>query len=271
MSTSTFPKFMDFPIELRLEIYELFLPKNEKVSFGNMSSACHPPQASAALTHHLGQYLLLTQISRQVRDEATSILYGQNTFEVILRADKVIVGGNPPSKPAHKRQGAKKHANRVTDRAPVYDLIYGDRHAAAWARVARPETIAQIKRFQLVVEKADAIVEWKFLRHLALSPSSPSLERTGLFSAYKWYMHAIELKCPGRDPWIWELNSTQYHVDDKNDKSLALLKRTDDHQACSRCSLMLGEWRTISRREGVTSREHFLGLVWYACHESPFV
>lgn len=262
---------MDLPLELRLDIYELVLPKNEILSFGNMGSTLHPPQSSAALTNHLGQYLPLTQVSHQVRDETNPVLYGQNAFEVILRADKVIVG-NSRTEPVYKGQSVKKHVICLRELAPVQYLTYGDRHAATWARVVRAETIAQIKRLVVGIEKADAIIEWRHLPHLVFPPSRLSLEGDSPFSAYRWHMHAIEMKCPGLDTWTWNVDSTQYHV--KN-KRLALIegkaaegKRTDNHQACGRCSLMLDEWRKVGIREGGTSREHFLRLVWYGGRES---
>jgi hypothetical protein len=82
--TSTFMKFMDLPLELRLDIYEYILVSDEPISFGNRSAFLHPPMTSLAITNPLGRYLPLTQVSRQIRDETTPLLYGQNTFNVLL-------------------------------------------------------------------------------------------------------------------------------------------------------------------------------------------
>ena len=267
---STFPKFMDLPLALRLDIYELILPKNEELSFGNVSGWVTPPMTCPAFTHHLGQYLYLTQVSRQVRDETTPILYGMNTFEVILRSD--VVTEARPKQLISTRRSAKKSAKRVPDYDPVLYLTYGDRHAAAWARVARPEAIAHIRRMMVALERSDLFLQWKHLRQLSLSPSSRSLERTGLFSVQRWHLHAIELKCPSLHSPVWRVHTKWYPVH-KNE----LIKRDppeskypDAPQPCSRCRLMFDDWRTDVIRAGGTTRELFLGLVWYGGHEIPF-
>ena len=164
---------------------------------------------SPAITKHLGKHLPLTQVSRQVRDETTPILYGKNKFEVVLRSDKVF---EVPTYSNHNGRNAKNNAKWLACHYVVYGLTYGDRHAAAWTRVARPEAIAHTRHLRVVVQKADHVVQWRDLRQLSLSPSSLSLERTGVFSARKWHMHAIELKCPGRNTWTWNIDCRQDHV-----------------------------------------------------------
>ena len=263
---STFPKFMDLPLELRLNIYELVLPTNEELSFGNMSAYIRPPMTCFALTGHFGQYLPLTQVSRQVRDETTPILYGKNKFEVVLRTDKVAEA--PPKQLTSTRWSAKKSAKRVADYDPAYYLTYGDRHAAAWARVARPEAIAQMRRLMVGVERADLVTEWRHLRQLSLSPSSLSLERTGLFSAQRLHLHAIELKCPMIATLYWDVNTINYYGLRKGfiKRDPAEPKRPGAPQACSRCKMILDDWRIDVVRAGGPTRELFLGLVWYGGH-----
>jgi hypothetical protein len=267
---STFPKFMDLPLELRLDIYELILPQNEELSFGNVSAHVRPPMTCPAFTHHLGDHLALTQVSRQVRNETTPILYGKNQFEVILRANKVAEA--PPMQPPCTRRTAKKSAKWAADCDPVYYLTYGDRHAAAWARVARPQAIRRVRRLLVGVERADLVAEWRHLRRLSLSPSSLSLERTGLFSVQRWHLHAIELKCPVLTTPVWCVDSTGYFA---HEKGLAKVDPPKPHrpgvpQVCSRCRLMFNAWRIDVLRARGTTRELFLALVWYGGRESPF-
>ena len=268
---STFPKFMDLPLELRLDIYELVLPTNEELSFGNMSAYIRPPMTCFALTGHFGQYLPLTQVSRQVRDETNPILYGKNDFECILRSNKVAEA--PPKQLTRTRRSAKKNAKWVADYDPVYYLTYGDRYAAAWARVARPEAIAQVRRLLVGVERADLVTEWEHLRHLSPSPSRLSLERTDLFSVQRWHLHALELKCCGLYTPVWPVNSIAYRVNDIRLLGLleARAKRPGRPLACSRCRMMFEDWRMDVIRAGGTTRELFLGLVWYGGHETPFL
>lgn len=261
---------MDLLLELRLDIYELVLPKHEVLSFGNMAAYSHPPMTSPAITNHLGKHLPLTQVSRQVRDETTPILYGKNKFEVILRSDKVF---EVPKQSNRNGRNAKNNAKWLASHYVDYSLTYGDRHAAAWARVARPEAIAHTRYMGVMVEKADHVFQWRHMRQLSLSPSSLSLERTGLFSARKWHMHAIELKCPGRITWQWEVDCrpTPIVVSEKSlqRKAPTPFEPMVHPEQCTRCRMMIEDWRTDGKKEGGMSREHFLALVWYGGHTSP--
>jgi hypothetical protein len=49
--TSTFMKFMDLPLELRLDIYQYILVSDEPISFGNRSAFLHLPMKSLAITN----------------------------------------------------------------------------------------------------------------------------------------------------------------------------------------------------------------------------
>ncbi|GAB7329197.1 hypothetical protein MBLNU13_g01014t1 [Cladosporium sp. NU13] len=171
------------------------------------------------ITNHLGKLLALTQVSHQVRAETDPLLYGQNTFEVMLRAAKVVE--EPfPQQLARPSRGRKTRL-LLLDENPVSEtpehLLYGDRYAAIWAASARPEALARIRRLTVTVEKADLNSQWRHLRHrhLSMSPSSISLERTGVFSAHRWHLHAIELKCPGRHTVVWDVDCRENRMGDR--------------------------------------------------------
>lgn len=196
---TTFTKFMDLPLVLRLTIYDTVLVSDEPISFGNKSALLHPPMTSPAITNHLGKYLPLTQVSRQIRDETTPILYGQNTFDVVLRSVKTRV--RPPPQLTRSNANFKAEIalrDRILDHSPC-SLAYGDHHAAAWALIARPDAIAHLQRLSVTIEKADLNTRWKHYHQLTLSSSNLNLEWTGVFSARSWHLHAMELKCPGPD------------------------------------------------------------------------
>lgn len=261
---TTFTKFMDLPLVLRLTIYDTVLVSDEPISFGNKSALLHPPMTSPAITNHLGKYFPLTQVSRQIRDETTPILYGQNTFDVVLRSVKTRV--IPPPQPNRSNRKSKTGIP-LYDRSLTHNevsLAYGDHHAATWALIARPDAIARLQRLSITIEKADLNTQWKHYRQLTLSSSSLSLERTGVFSARRWHLHAIELKCPGLDTTVWTLDCRENRTGDRRLKwHITGSGCQGETQACSRCRLLLDDWRIDRVRQGGMSKELFLAMAWY--------
>jgi len=248
-------------------IYDLVLVSDEPVSFRN-----HPSK------NHLGQYLPLTQVSRQVREETTPLLYGQNVFEVKLRSIKVDevekVDEESVQQPLRQNKTPKMKMS-LRQRKPISPvpehLLWGDRYAAAWADIARPKQIAQVQQLAVTVVKADRNRNWNHLRHLSKSPSSLSQEHTGVFSARSWHLHAIELKCPGRHSVVWNLDCRENRSGDRRLNLYAKdLEDLYEPKPCSRCRLMLDGWRTQHNRQDGMSRALFLALVWYGIHGSPF-
>jgi hypothetical protein len=260
---------MDLPAELRLDIYEYILVSDEPISFGNRSAFLHPPMTSPAITNPLWRYLPLTQASRQIRDETTPLLYGKNTFNVLLRSVKTVEKLLP--KPTRPKWSSTEEEHPLFDHVASSDpgcLLYGDQHAAAWACVARPEAVAHVQRLTVTIEKAHRIAEWRHWPQLYLTPSNNSLEQTAVFSARRWHFHAIELRCPGLDTAVWTLDCRENQTGDRRPRWRTLGSGSQgqfegESQACGRCSLMLNNWRIARVKNGDMSKELFLALTWY--------
>ena len=255
--------FFDLPAELHIIIYELILVQDEDISFGNVSALLRPPRTTPALTNHLGPYCPLTHVSKRVRDETTPILFGRNTFHVLLSTHK---HDGPLTQMIRQRRSTKTKSlfdDASASTAPGH-LTYGDRNAAAWARNARPEALACIQRLTIEVEKADLVARWQHLRHLYKAPGGYQ-EPLGVFSPTRWYLHAIELRCWGLDTIVWTVDCKEKRIFCKEIQRVGpdWPSARQQPKSCERCRSMLLEWGVDREIEEGFNKEHFLGLIWY--------
>jgi hypothetical protein len=243
-------------------VYELALVSDEEISFGNVSGLLCPPKISTAFTNHLAAYLPLTQVSKQIRDETTPMLFARNTFNVVLTTH---VHEGPLTQLKRQRSSVETKAllDEASASADSGHLTYGDRHAAAWIKNARPEALKHIQRLTIEVVKADLIARWQRLQHLYKIPDS-SQDSLGDFSPSQWYFHAIELKCPGLDTNIWSVDCKEKRVECKEVVPIERpgLGSQPPAKPCVKCCMMLSGWCVDSAFDGGVSREHFLNLVW---------
>jgi hypothetical protein len=259
------PSLMDLPAEVRNMIYEPVLVQDEEISFGNISGLLRPPKITTAFTNHLAMLLPLTQVSVQIRDETTPMLFGRNTFNVVLTTHK-HEGPRTQLNRQHRSAETKVFFDETSASTAPGHLTYGDRRAAAWIKIARPEAIKHIQRLTVEVEKADLVTRWPHLRHLYETPNI-SQEALRVFAPSRWYSHAIELRCPGLDTNVWSIDCKENRIHCKEvvrvGAGFGFLGSQQSAKPCDRCRMMLLEWGLDRQFDGELRRGHFLGLVWY--------
>jgi hypothetical protein len=268
---SIMPSFEDLSAELRNMVYELRLISDEPISFGNIVAHVKPPNTSTTVTNHLKDYLPLTQVSRQLREETTAMLFGRNTFKVVLSTKKTA---GPLTQVG--RQLRSKQSNGVPfeefdlDSSKTFpgSLTYGDAEAAAWVRVAQDAAISYIQRLTIVIENADSVARWLQLHHLYPDPVDLE-EQSGLFSAKDWYDHTIDVGCHSCNRFTvatWSVDLEQRQVRRTEIRRILPHYRrfTTIPSPCLKCKKMLKDWgRDYSADGDVMAREHLLKLVWY--------
>jgi hypothetical protein len=269
---SIMPSFEDLSPELRNMIYELRLISSEPISFDNTGAHVKPPNTPTTVTNHLKDYLPLTQVSRQLREETTAMLFGRNTFKVVLSTKKT-----PGPLTQVDRQLRSKQSNGVpfegfdldSSKTSPGSLTYGDAEAAAWTRVAQEAAISYIQRLTVVIENADSVARWLQLHHLYPDPVDAEEKQAGLFSPKDWYEHTIDVGCHSCNRFTvatWSVDLEQRQV--RRTEIRRLLPRyrrfTTVPSPCLKCKKMLKDWgRDYSAEGDVMAREHLLRLVWY--------
>jgi hypothetical protein len=266
------PSFEDCPPELRNMIYELALVSYEPISFGNIGANLNPPNPSTAVTNHLKTYLPLTQVSRQLREETTAMLFGRNTFEVVLSTKKT----DGPLTQVGRQLRSKttkvpfEQFDLDSSKTSPGSLTYGDAEAAAWTQVASDAALSWIQRLTIVIENADSVPHWLHLRNLYKSPTDfNSEEKFGVFSPKSWYDHAIYVGCTSCNRSIiatWTVDLEQRQVC-RTEFRRVLAHRQRFHTMpgpCLKCKKMMKDrGREFTTNGDVMTREHFLKLVWY--------
>jgi hypothetical protein len=266
------PSFEDLSPELRNMIYELRLISAEPISFGNIGAHVKPPNTPTTVTNHLKDYLPLTQVSRQLREETTAMLFGRNTFKVVLSTKKT-----PGPLTQVGRQLRSKQSNNIpfeefdldSSKTSPGSLTYGDAEAAAWTRVAQDAAISYIQRLTVVIENADSVARWLQLHHLYPDPVDSEEAQAGLFSPKDWYEHTIDVGCHSCNRFTvatWSVDLEQRKV--RRTEIRRILPRyrrfTTVPSPCLKCKKMLKDWgRDYSAEGHVMAREHLLRLVWY--------
>lgn len=258
------PSFMDFPPELRNMVYELVLVQDKTISFGSKSPL--PPDSpgiNRVPTQHLKTLIPLTQVSRQLRDETTPILFARNTFKVLLSTKK---HDGPLTQFA--RQLRSSNAPVLFDplsheTQPGY-LTWGDENAALWAKIAREEALMRIRHLCVDRENADTIPGWRRMAHLYPIPNESEPTSTSSFLPHEWYLHAITLKCKHLVCTTWDIDFQEPFLHCASTRYTGFSSEPRSLNGCEKCWRFLREWRSDHLRGGgVLTREHFLKLVWY--------
>jgi hypothetical protein len=266
------PSLEDCPPELRNMINELALVSYEPISFGNIGANLNPQNPSTAVTNHLKTYLPLTQVSRQLREETTAMLFGHNTFEVVLSTKKT---DGPLTQVGRQLRSETtkvpfEQFDLDSSKTSPGSLTYGDAKAAAWTRVASDAALSWIQRLTIVIENADSVPRWLHLQHLYKTPiESESEKKFGVFSPKSWYDHAIDVGCTSCNrstvaTWTVDLEQRQVC---RTEIRRILAHRQRFHTVpgpCLKCKKMMKDWgREFTTNGDVMTREHFLKLVWY--------
>ncbi|KAL9629415.1 MAG: hypothetical protein Q9204_005286 [Flavoplaca sp. TL-2023a] len=77
--------FMDLPLEIRREIYSLVLPQQTPQSRSN---------GWATMDGIPNEFMNLLAVNKQVSDEARSVLYGLNTFTIVISQFRMLLPGS---------------------------------------------------------------------------------------------------------------------------------------------------------------------------------
>lgn len=245
-------------------IYENVLVSDEEISFGSTGQWLHPPQTSTAITNPLKNYLPLTQVSRQLRDETTPMLFGRNTFKVLLSTQKDEALAQASLEKNIPRMKKPRLLGLLNSEAIPGSLTYGDRNAAAWTRIARPDAVAQIQHLTIEIENADSIARWWHLQQLYNIMSGP--ETNKVFSPRAWYLHAIKLYCKCFEVATWTVDFKEGRVRCESIKQVSPLEWQSRRagRPCRTCEQLLRNWCKDYSAEGETlSKDHLLKLIWY--------
>lgn len=269
---------MDLPPELRNMVYELVLVQDQAISFGNKSPLpSDSPAINTEPTHHLKSLLALTQVSRQLRDETTPVLFGRNTFQVLLSTKR---HDGPLTQ--FKRQLRSVESPVLFDldsaETPPGHLTYGDQNAALWATIARKEALMHIRQLSVDVELAESIPRWSRMQHLYATPSEPTAggrsfphewylapreRNTDNFSPYEWYTHAIAPRCIPYQSTTWRIDYEERSLQHASIRKTGVPWDRRTPLNCGGCHDSLWRWGNDYIKSGdILTREHFLRLIW---------
>lgn len=242
-------------------VYELALVHNEHISFGNTGALpADSPAKNPEPTRHLKTLLPLTQVSRQLRDETTPILFARNTFRVLL---STRIHAGPLTQFKRMLRSAKPELFdlfSITFRPGC--LTYGDHKAAAWARVARKEALMHIRRLAVDIEQADSVPRWRYMQYLYQIPPEPATGR--FFSPQEWSLHAVRLECRIFECATWIVDFETRRVRCASVRKCSEGWNRRKRSPCQACKRMLREWGSDQTVRGdFLTKEHFLRLVGY--------